>query len=137
MDDRIKITFNNMEPSDALKEYLNEKILKHKSEHLLEKMTMAEVHLTENVHAKGVDKDFQLDINVDVPGNRVHVEAAGSDMYALVDEATDKLFRVLQKNNDKQKKSEGSTPWRVLEAEAAAEAMKADVDDDDEYAGVE
>lgn len=132
MEENLKIIFNNMEPSDALKKYVTEKIFKHKNQHLLERMTLAEVHLTENTHSKGVDKDFQLDVNVDVPNSRVHVEETGDDMYALIDAATDKLFRRLKRYNDKRHQWDGATPWRVLEAEEAINSLTEEIEVDEE-----
>lgn len=128
MDEKLKIVFNNMEPSEAIRSYLTEKIFKHKNQHLLEKMTMAEAHLTENVHSRGVDQDFQLSINVDLPKKRIHLEEQGSDMYALIDQSTDNLYRMLKKYNDKLHDWDSAAPVGEVEAEMEMKAMDDSVD---------
>ena len=85
----IQISFVGMEPTEALKKYVLEKIGKYK--HLWKDATTIEVSLKENQYSRGVDKDFRLDINVVLPKSPVRVEIVGGDMYANIDEGTDTL----------------------------------------------
>jgi hypothetical protein len=75
------------------------------------------------VHNRGVNKDFRVDVNLSVPNSRIHVEEIGEDMYAIIDKASDKLFRRLKRYHDKLQQWEGTVPWRVLEAEEAMRAL--------------
>jgi len=44
-------------------------------------------------------------------------------MYKNIDEATDTLARRLKRYHDRKSTWEGKTPWKVLEADAALEAL--------------
>lgn len=111
----IKITFVGMDPTQAIKDYVLEKIGKH--EHLWSEATNIEVFLKEFTSSKGVEHDFRIDINVYLPKSTVRVEIKGADMYANIDEASDTLARRLKRYADKRAYWEGATPWKVIEAE--------------------
>ena len=110
----IQISFINMKPTGALKEYLLEKIGKH--EYLWSNASSMEVFLKEFVNSKGVENDLRIDINVFLPNSMVRVEVSGSDMYANIDEASSTLARRLKRYKDRKLYWEGSTPWKVLES---------------------
>lgn len=120
----IQISFVGMEPTEALKKYLLEKIMK--KEILFTEATSIEVFLKEFVHSKGVEHDFRMDINVKLPNTVVRVEERGSDMYANIDKGTDMLFRRLKRYNDKKEYWEGKASWKILEAEEATESLEED-----------
>ncbi|MGI6423045.1 MAG: ribosome hibernation-promoting factor, HPF/YfiA family [Candidatus Dojkabacteria bacterium] len=111
----IKITFVGMEPTEAIKQYVLEKIGKY--QHLWEEATSIEVFLKEFVNSKGVEHDFRVDINANLPKSLVRVEVRGEDMYANIDEASDILARRLKRYSDMKMYWEGATPWKVLEAD--------------------
>lgn len=111
----IKITFVGMDPTQAIKDYVLEKIGKH--EHLWSEATDMEVFLRDFTSSKGVEHDFRIDINVYLPKSTVRVEVKGADMYANIDEASDTLARRLKRYTDKKAYWEGATPWKVIEAE--------------------
>jgi putative sigma-54 modulation protein len=115
----IQITFIGMQPTEALKKYVQEKIGKH--EKLWQRATAIEVFLKENVNAKGVKNDFRVDINVYLPKTKVRVEQVGEDMYANIDKASDILARRLKRYQERKNYWEGEIPWKVLEAEIANE----------------
>ncbi|MBU1120148.1 ribosome-associated translation inhibitor RaiA [Patescibacteria group bacterium] len=117
----IQVTFVGMEPTEALKKYTLEKILK--KENLLEEATKVEVFLKEQTYARGIQNDFRIDINVDLSKAVVRVEESGPEMYANIDKATDVLFRRLKRYNDQKAHWEGQESWKVLEAEAAHESI--------------
>ena len=130
--DKIKISFVGMEPSDSLKEYIIEKLEKKKK--LLKEATLIEVFFKENVHSRGVKEDFRVNITVTLPNSPIRVEESGEDMYANIDLAMDTLDRRLKRYMDKRGNWEGIKPWKVLEAEAALQALTQEVEGElDDY----
>ena len=128
----IKISFVGMEPSDSLKEYIIEKLEKKKK--LLKEATLIEVFFKENVHSRGVKEDFRVNITVTLPNTPIRVEESGEDMYANIDLAMDTLDRRLKRYMDKRGNWEGIKPWKVLEAEAALQALTQEVEGElDDY----
>jgi len=127
----IQVSFVGMEPTEALKKYTLEKILK--KENLLEEATKVEVFLKEQTYSKGIENDFRIDIDVYLPKAAVRVEESGPEMYANIDRATDVLFRRLKRYHDQKAHWEGQESWRVLEAEAAQQVLanESDLDIDD------
>lgn len=132
LEEKINMKFVGMESSEPLKEYLLEKL--NKKEALLKDATLVEIFFKNNKHSKGVGDDFRLDINVSLPNSPVRVEERGPDMYANIDLAIDTLDRRLKRYGDKKEHWEGVKPWRVLEAEAALEALTDEVENEmDDY----
>lgn len=129
--EEIKITFVGMQPTDAIKKYVIEKIGKH--EHLWQEATNLEVFLKEYTNSKGVEHDFRVDINVSLPNSTVRVEVKGQDMYANIDEASDTLARRLKRYSDRRAYWEGATAWKVIEADAINNAPINIVDDYSDY----
>lgn len=128
----IQVSFIGMEPTEALKNYAIEKILK--KEILLEKATNIEVYLKEEKYSRGVQHDFKVDINVYLPNTKVRVEEVGKDMYANIDRATDTLFRRLKRYYDQKTHWEEGESWKVLEAEEALQALANESDTEmDDY----
>ncbi len=127
----IQISFVGMEPTESLKKYVLEKLEKY--ERFLDKATSIETVLKENKYSMGIDKDFRIDINVVLPQAPVRVEVVGGDMYANIDEATDILARRLKRYTDKESYWEGKTPWKILEADAALEALSEEDEKQDNY----
>jgi len=128
IEEKTKISFIGMDTSDALKEYIMEKL--QRKESLLKDATSIEIFFKENKYTRGVDQDFRLDINVNLPNSPVRVEQSGKDMYANIDMAIDTLDRRLGRYSDRKVFWEGIKPWKVLEAEAALEALTEEVEDD-------
>ena len=114
-----------MDTSDSLKEYVMEKL--ERKESLLEDATSIEIFFKQNKYTRGVDDDFRVDININLPNSPVRVEQSGADMYANIDMAIDTLNRRLSRYSDKKEHWEGSKPWKILEAEAALEALTEEV----------
>lgn len=126
----VNISFTGMEPSDALKKYVEEKLTKHSE--LLKDVTGADVVLKEKVASKGVDKDFSVSINIVLPKAVVRVEEFGSDMYSIVDSAGEILVRRLRSYYDRKDNWDGVTPWKVLETQRDLEEDSA-IDNPDNY----
>jgi putative sigma-54 modulation protein len=108
----IQITFVGMEPTEALKKYTKEKIGKYKN--LWKDATSIDVYLKENIQAKGVKNDFQVNINVNIPKNTIRIEHKGEDMYANIDKATDILARQLKKTEEKRHFWELKRPLKIF-----------------------
>jgi putative sigma-54 modulation protein len=122
MDEKnIQISFIGMEPTEALKKYTLEKLQKY--DNFLKDATNIEIFLKENLYSRGIKEDFRIDINVMLPKSPVRVEVVGENMYANIDEAMDILARRLKRYHDRVGNWEGKEPWKVLEAEAALEAL--------------
>lgn len=118
----IQISFVGMEPTEALRKYVLEKIMKKSI--LFSDATSTEVFLKEFTHSKGIEHDFRIDINVKLPNTVVRVEERGSDMYANIDKGTDILFRRLKRYGDKKEYWEGKASWKIMEAEEALKALE-------------
>jgi ribosomal subunit interface protein len=96
---KIRVTFDGFESSQAISNYLEEKIGKHDS--LLSDATGIEAVLRQNVHARGVKDDFKANILITMPHKVIRVEESAEDIYKAIDLAEDTLFRVLKKHRDK------------------------------------
>ncbi len=121
--ENIQISFVGMEPTEALKKYVLEKLGKY--EHLWNEAVAMDVYLKENIKSRGVKDNFRIDITVDLPQSPVRVEVSGENMYANIDEATDILARRLKRYLERKEYWEGETPWKVLEANALIKDMSA------------
>jgi len=128
----IKISFVGMEPSDTLKEYITEKL--EKKEKLLKEATLIEVFFKENIHRRGVKEDYRVDITVTLPNSPIRIEQSGEDMYANIDLAMDILDRRLKRYRERRGYLEGVKPWKILEADAALQALTEEVEGElDDY----
>ncbi|MBD3329206.1 ribosome-associated translation inhibitor RaiA [Candidatus Dojkabacteria bacterium] len=127
----IKISFNGMDPTDALKDYAAEKVSKHPN--LLKKATSMDIILTEKVPHRGTKRDFRIDINVSVPNSFLHVEEIGDDMYAIIDKASDILFRRFKRYSDKLTQWQGQSPWEAEYYESQFEIQETIIEDETAY----
>lgn len=123
----IQISFVGMQPTEALKKYVLEKVGKHK--HLWKDATNMDVYLKENINSRGVKNDFRVDITVNLPNSDVRVEVNGENMYANIDEASDTLARRLKRYLERKAYWEGVTPWKVLESNANFEQVEENIGD--------
>ncbi len=130
--EKVNIKFLGMESSDALSEYILEKMFKR--EVLLEEATSIDVFFKNEKNSRGVEDDFRMNINVNLPNSLVRVEERGEDMYANIDRGMDTLDRRLERYRDRRAEWEGSKPWKILEAEAAIESLTKEVEESpDDY----
>ena len=125
----IKVNFIGMDPSDALSKSVLEKLERH--DYLIDNVTNGEINMIENTSHRGVSHDFKLEITLNVPRTRVHVEETGEDMYNLVDSVTEKVVRMLQRYHDKLQQWEGKKQWVVSESEEQGVTDTADLDEGD------
>ena len=90
----VNITFRHTESSDALKQYGNEKITS-----CIKKFAH---HDTEAHLVLLVEKNRQIaEVSCHCDGADFNVHHEGSDMYASIDGAVDKLSTQLRKHKDK------------------------------------
>ena len=89
----LSVTGHHVEVTDALRDYVNEKM--EKLERHFDQVT--------DVHAiLSVEKlRQQAEATIDLAGTKVHAEAESSDMYAAIDALTDKLDRQVLKHKEK------------------------------------
>lgn len=94
----IQIKGTNLELTDALKSYVNEKI--GGLEHFLNNILAARVELeTSTHHQSGF---FRCEVNLEVPGKYVlRAESTESDMYAAIDAVIPKLKDEIEKYKGK------------------------------------
>lgn len=116
LEKNIRISFVGMDPTEALKSYVLEKLMK--KENFLQEATSVEVFLKQDKATKGVSEDFRININVNLPETIIRVEQRGNNMYANIDLAMDTLNRRLKRYGDMKEHWSGKKPWKVLEAEA-------------------
>ncbi len=92
---KVIIKGTNLELTEALKQYVNEKIghLEHYSEEILEARVELE---TSTHHQKGF---FRCEVNLDLPHMQVlRAESTGADLYAAIDLVVPKLRTELERH---------------------------------------
>ena len=109
---QISVTFRQIEPSDALKNYVTDRLSKFKR--YLEGPVEAHVVL-------GLEKFRHLaDVTIDSNGRIIKGKEENTDMYAAIDLVMDKIDMQLKKFRDKQRGPKGDRSARtaaVVEAE--------------------
>ena len=110
---QISVTFRQLEPSDALKNYVTDRLGKFKR--YLEGPVEAHVVL-------GLEKFRHLaDVTIDSNGRIIKGKEENTDMYAAIDLVMDKIDMQLKKFRDKQRGPKGDRSARsapLVEAEA-------------------
>jgi putative sigma-54 modulation protein len=108
---QISVTFRQIEPSDALKNYVTDRLSKFKR--YLEGPVEAHVVL-------GLEKFRHLaDVTIDSNGRVIKGKEENTDMYAAIDLVMDKIDMQLKKFRDKQRGAKGD---RSARSAAALEA---------------
>jgi putative sigma-54 modulation protein len=124
----FQFIFDGMDYSDAIVDYAQTKL--NKVEKFLQTATSGSVVLKQEVASRGVDKDFRVDVNVNVPRVSIHVEEYGSDVYATLDKIADVLARKLKRYNDKIAHWEGRKNWSDIDMNVSQEV-------EDDYVNVD
>ena len=110
---QISVTFRQLEPTDALKNYVTDRLSKF--QRYLEGPVEAHVVL-------GLEKFRHLaDVTIDSNGRIIKGKEENTDMYAAIDLVMDKIDMQLKKFRDKQRGAKGDRSARtaaVVEAEA-------------------
>ena len=102
---QISVTFRQIEPSDALKNYITDRLSKFKR--YLEGPVEAHVVL-------GLEKFRHLaDVTIDSNGRIIKGKEENTDMYAAIDLVMDKIDMQLKKFRDKQRGAKGDRSART------------------------
>lgn len=102
---QIDIKGTNLELTQAIKDYVNEKV--GSVEKFFDQALIArvDVGLISNHHQKG--NVFRAEINLDVPRKHLlRAEAVRDDLYAAINEARDELERQVKKYKEKMRGNE-------------------------------
>jgi putative sigma-54 modulation protein len=124
----VQISGDGLDITDAIREYIHEKL--HKYENIFEIATNIKVECSHQVAARGVEKDFRVEVLMNLPRTQARVEKQGADLYAAIDEVTDVLVRKVKKYKGKLRQWEGKAPWKKREPE---EELDVELDDDAWY----
>lgn len=101
---QLEITSTNFEVTDAIKDYLTEKLLD------LEKIinvpedtqVLAEVELAKNTeHHQSGGNLFKAEINLTISGKLFRIVSDQHDIYAAIDEMKDGIVREVKKDKEK------------------------------------
>jgi putative sigma-54 modulation protein len=86
---KVSITFRHLEPTDALKEYVNEKV--GRVQRFLPGPADASVVLSTERHLQGCD------VTITGSGKTFNSSESSDDMYASVDRAVDRIERQVRR----------------------------------------
>lgn len=106
----LQLTGHHLEVTPALRDYLQSKLARVRNhfDHVIDiKVTLSVEKLLQKVEA-----------TVHVPGNDLHAECAGENMYSAIDMLADKLDRQVVKHKEKNSdhhKSNGAVKHQALE----------------------
>lgn len=90
----LQLIGHHLEITPALREYVESKILRVSSRF---------DHVTDIKVTLSVEKLVQkVDVTLRVPGNDLHIESSGENMYSAIDILADKLDRKILKHKEKQ-----------------------------------
>ena len=92
----ISITFRQMDATEAVKSYANEKIAR------LQKFVRQPLHGTVTVSCQKTLHQVEVDLHAG--SNHFHAHEASEDMYASIDKVVDKLERQITAAHDLHKK---------------------------------
>lgn len=90
----LQLTGHHLDVTPALREYIEGKLTRVSNhfDHVMDvKVTLSVEKLVQKVEA-----------TIRVPGNDLHVECSGENMYSAIDMLTDKLDRQVLKHKEKQ-----------------------------------
>lgn len=108
---QISVTFRQIEPSEALKNYVTDRLSKFKR--FLDGPVEAHVVL-------GLEKFRHLaDVTIDSNGRIIKGREENTDMYAAIDLVMDKIDMQLKKFRDKQRNAKGDRTARSMAPVAA------------------
>ncbi|MFC1632816.1 ribosome hibernation-promoting factor, HPF/YfiA family [Patescibacteria group bacterium] len=95
---QVKIQFTNLDSSESLKTYINEKV--EKLDKLLENIVLVRVELsTDKHHRKGPVE--RAEVLIKVPKKVLYAAHQGSEMHESIDLVMEKLERQARKYNEK------------------------------------
>ena len=103
----VQLTGIHLEITDMIREYVEKKVRK------VVKHTDSIISIAVML---SVDKLQQkAEINVELAGKQIHMEASEPDLYAAIDAVTDKLSRALVKHKEMLKDYRKGSPVELME----------------------
>lgn len=98
----INIKATNLDLSEALKSYINEKMNKlQKYMGKSIKPTNFDFEIEKAVGNQHKGEIFRAEANIAIPGNLLRVEKTEKDMYKAIDKVQDHLEQVIKKHKEK------------------------------------
>ena len=120
---QYSVTFRHMEPSETLKGYSHDKLLR--LEKYLDAVIDAEVIMT-------VEKfRHKAEIIITSDGLKIVAEEETGDMYSAIDMVVDKLEKQIKRHREKQKDHKAAANKRSPQRSPEADDFRGDGDDDD------
>jgi putative sigma-54 modulation protein len=132
---RLLLHGKNIEITDAIREYVHQKIEKAVS-HFENFTTEVDVHLSVNRNSRVADRQV-AEVTVYANGTVIRVQETAEILYASIDLVADKISRKLRKYKEKNfiaKKTQTSMKDQTLEMEVEAESVDFDIMGDREPA---
>lgn len=96
---QIKITHQNIELTDAIKDYVEEKI--GSIVEMDDSLQIADVVVGKESNHHGKGDVFHCRVNVSYPGGMFRADEFSDDLYKSIDFSKDTLKREVAKNNEK------------------------------------
>jgi putative sigma-54 modulation protein len=125
---RLLLHGKNIEITDAIREYVHQKIEKAVS-HFENFTTEVDVHLSVNRNSRVADRQV-AEVTVYANGTVIRVQETAEILYASIDLVADKIARKLRKYKEKNfiaKKTQTSMKDQTLEMEVEAESVDFDI----------
>jgi len=97
---KIQIKSTNIELNEAIRNYIEEKILSCEKFLNTKFDALARVEIEKGIHHRKGDV-FRAEINLRLPRNLVRVETKGKDLYLIITDLKYKLQTVLKKYKEK------------------------------------
>ena len=100
---KITTTARNIEMTDAIENYIQEKIgsLAKYNKQIIE----AKVEIDKNTHHKK-GRVYTAEVNIKIPNDLIRVEHLGEDLYAAIDEVREDALRQIRKSKSKYESKE-------------------------------
>ncbi len=117
----IVYTGRNVELTDAMKSYIEDKLLKVPH---IESATQIEAEVGHTQFHKGSEKDFYVRFLITLPKAVVRIKKEGEDVYVLVDDMMSSLHEKMVQYKDNFRKWDGAENWpetAVVEDAAAVQ----------------
>jgi len=100
---KIQINYGDIEKTEALEQHVQERLSKA-LHHVAEEITRVEAHLHDDKSARKGGHDQRCTLEARIAGrDPMAVEERGENLYHVINAATDKLQRAVEKVHDKRK----------------------------------
>lgn len=116
---QFKYIGRHIKPTEATKEYIEEKILKHKNlfRDDTNQIVVVITHNNTKESHYNHDNEFKVEISLNMPHAFLKVEERGASIESIVDNLEVLLKRKLKRYREQGKRWEKETPWKYSELE--------------------